>query len=87
MLGDSDSDCFCALSSYQHARTRGLNVVFPIAVCLVRLRELAAGYSLIREVQSYVDELGVPYQCLSNDTFMSNLCCGSRDGMVYVPAC
>ena len=77
---EADADCVCALPSPQDSRTLGLDPVAPVPVCLV----LAAlsGFGKRDEWGGNLDERGELYQCPCNSTFISDRCCGSRDGVV-----
>lgn len=93
--GNSQEDCFCGLPSPKDARTLGLDPISPVTVCLV-LALAASGISG-RDVPmvddgvatstpalQYLDERGEPYQCPCNSTYISNECCGAKDGMVWL---
>jgi len=92
--GDSQEDCFCGLPSPKDARTLGLDPISPVSVCLV-LALTVAGISG-RDVPlidngiaapappQYLDERGEAYQCPCNFTYISNSCCGVKDGMVWL---
>lgn len=61
--------------------SRGMNVLLQ--------RDMPNGIaeeSLFRDAEKgqYLDERGVEYRCLCNETFTSPLCCDSRDGMVWL---
>ena len=83
-------DCNCAVPSPDDARTLGFDPVFPVAVCLVLLKQTtnkALNNINVRSRDlgaSYLDTEGLPYQCRCNQTFTAEECCGSKDGIVWL---
>lgn len=82
--GDTEDECFCAIPSPQDARTLGLDPVAPVSVCLV-LALAITGLSGRDGGRGYLDERGEAYQCRCNATYVSNECCGAKDGIVWLP--
>ena len=85
--GSSDvtESCFCAIPSPADSRTLGLDIVDPVAVCLILAMTTISSPLNGRSVSGYVDEREMAYQCRCNSTYTSNECCGSRDGRVPRP--
>ena len=85
---DTDHVCTCAFPNTRDAKGLGLDPVMPVSVCLV-LMTAAFGNKQVpgrlggRDA-SPVDSEGVEWLCRCNMTFTHNLCCGSRDGMVWL---
>ncbi len=75
-----------ASAEYRHRKIQELwaSMSFaPVPVCLVLAHVVAnASHGRNADVQ-YLDELGMPYQCPCCATFVSNGCCGSKDGVVH----
>lgn len=82
--GDAEDDCFCAIPSAQDAKTLGLDPVAPVSVCLVLALAITGISGRDDSSSRYLDGRGEPYQCPCNVTYISNECCGKRDGMVWV---
>lgn len=82
--GSSDvmESCSCAIPSPADSRTLGLDIVDPVAVCLILAMTTISSPLNGRSVSGYVDEREIAYQCRCNLTYTSNECCGSRDGRV-----
>lgn len=92
---ETDHSCVCAFPNAQDAKWLGLDPVMPVSVCLV-LMSAAFGHKAqvsggnlngrdvlgIREGEG--KRMGEEWLCRCNATFTHNLCCGSRDGMVWL---
>ena len=85
--GSSDfmKSCSCAIPSPADSRTLGLDIIAPVAVCLLLATTTVTTPLNGRSVPQYVDERVMSYQCLCNSTYTSNECCGSRDELVPRP--
>jgi len=79
---DSKDSCICALPSPKDSRSLGLDPISPKTICLA-LALAITGISG-RDVPQYLDERELPYQCACNSTYISNDCCGSNDGRVWL---
>ena len=84
-------DCYCAVPSFDDARTIGFDPIAPAAVCLVLLK-VKSNHALsnihmgTRDLDlKYVDTVGSEYVCKCNVTFDAQQCCDSTDGMVWLP--
>ena len=83
-------DCFCAVPSFDDARTLGLDPVAPVAVCLVLLKVISNNALSNIHVGTrdlgfkYVDVSGTKYVCRCNATFDAHECCDSTDGMIWL---
>ena len=80
---DSIDTCLCAIPSPKDSRTLGLDPISPKTICLA-LALVISGISG-RDIPQYLDERGTPYQCACNSTYISSDCCGSSNGMVWLP--
>ena len=81
--------CSCAFPSVNDAHLLGLDPVTPVAVCIALFASAMGGTSNGkglggRDLNVYVDQEGVPYSCRCNETVVSDACCESRDGMLWL---
>ncbi|KAL8731132.1 MAG: hypothetical protein Q9181_004415 [Wetmoreana brouardii] len=76
--------CHCAVPSPQDVRVLGLDPVAPPLVCLALLAAAKTASGLAgRDRGLFLDERGLEYRCACNETFVSESCCDSSDGLVY----
>lgn len=81
---ESDPGCFRGIPSPRDSRVLGFDPIVPVPVCLVLAHVVTNGFNGRDNVIRYIDEPGLPYQCPYNTTFVSERCCGVRDGMIDI---
>ncbi len=83
--------CNCAVPSPDDAKVLGLDPITPSALYLVLSRVTSS--SVLNNVHvgtrdrepKYIDSSGLLYKCKYNQTYTAQECCGSRDGIIWLP--
>ncbi|KAI9680095.1 MAG: hypothetical protein M1817_005111 [Caeruleum heppii] len=79
----SPKGCRCVAATLDDAKAQGLDPVFPSALCLVTTFVAANAAAKVKPLGGRSAEGLPPLACACNQTYVSQACCGSPDGMIW----